>query len=195
MKYRSIIKGWKRFLQEGANAVACPKATQDVKLNTINRNKCRDDHMYGPMNPLDESNSFWQKIANKWNSASADEAKGMRCGNCIAFDVSPRMRECIPIVQSQYKDEPVLNGKNNITFNIKIENIEGNSFDDIDKKIAKKKAADFPDMPENADAGFGYCWMHHFKCHGARTCDTWAGGGPIVDDDQSYDEQEKINQE
>ena len=23
----------------------------------------------------------------------------------------------------------------------------------------------------------GYCWMHHFKCHSARSCHTWAKGG------------------
>lgn len=191
MKYRSIIKGWKRFLQEGANAVSCPKATQDVKLNTINRNKCRDNHMYGPIDPLNESNSYWQKIAAKWKLDSIDAAKEKRCGNCIAFDVSPRMRECN---STKDKNNSVLNGKHNITFNIQIENIAANSIDDINKKVANKTTSDFPDMPQNADTGFGYCWMHHFNCLGARTCDTWAAGGPIVDDDQSYDEQEKINQ-
>jgi hypothetical protein len=33
----------------------------------------------------------------------------------------------------------------------------------------------------------GYCWMHHFKCHSARTCETWAAGGPITDDKISLD--------
>ena len=28
----------------------------------------------------------------------------------------------------------------------------------------------------------GYCWMHHFKCQSARTCNTWAKGGPIKTD-------------
>ena len=32
----------------------------------------------------------------------------------------------------------------------------------------------------------GYCWMHHFKCHSARSCNTWAKGGPIKDDKISY---------
>ena len=31
----------------------------------------------------------------------------------------------------------------------------------------------------------GYCWMHHFKCHSARTCNTWASGGPIKTDEVS----------
>ena len=31
----------------------------------------------------------------------------------------------------------------------------------------------------------GYCWMHHFKCHSARTCNTWAAGGPIKTNESS----------
>ena len=46
-------------------------------------------------------------------------------------------------------------------------------------------------LPISDDDGrLGYCWMHHFKCHSARTCDTWAKGGPIKDDKISYDWQE-----
>tara|TARA_Y100000004_G_scaffold185064_1_gene234767 strand:- start:97 stop:1263 length:1167 start_codon:yes stop_codon:yes gene_type:complete len=33
--------------------------------------------------------------------------------------------------------------------------------------------------------------MHHFKCHSARSCDTWATGGPIKEDKKSYEWQEK----
>jgi hypothetical protein len=33
--------------------------------------------------------------------------------------------------------------------------------------------------------------MHHFKCHSARTCYTWAKGGPITEDSVSYDWQER----
>ena len=28
--------------------------------------------------------------------------------------------------------------------------------------------------------------LHHFKCHSARSCNTWAKGGPIKDDKISY---------
>ena len=43
-------------------------------------------------------------------------------------------------------------------------------------------------MPGNVDKDgyLGYCWMHHFKCHSERTCNTWATGGPIDDDKNSY---------
>lgn len=36
------------------------------------------------------------------------------------------------------------------------------------------------DVTQDEDGGrLGYCWMHHFKCHSMRTCNTWAKGGPI----------------
>ena len=41
------------------------------------------------------------------------------------------------------------------------------------------------------DGQLGYCWMHHFKCHSARTCYTWAAGGPITEDKVSEEWQEK----
>lgn len=41
------------------------------------------------------------------------------------------------------------------------------------------------------DGELGYCWMHHFKCHSARTCYTWAAGGPILEDEISEEWQEK----
>jgi len=33
--------------------------------------------------------------------------------------------------------------------------------------------------------------MHHFKCHSARACYTWAAGGPIISDKTSYDWQKR----
>ena len=41
------------------------------------------------------------------------------------------------------------------------------------------------------DGRLGYCWMHHFKCHSARTCYTWAAGGPITLDSQSMENQQR----
>jgi hypothetical protein len=39
---------------------------------------------------------------------------------------------------------------------------------------------------EDDDGKLGYCWMHEFKCHSARTCRTWAKGGPITTDKTSH---------
>ncbi len=119
----------------------CPPATQDVALNTKNRNATRDNHMYGPLN-VKEPGDYWEKLAKKWDT-TVDAAKKSKCGNCVAFDISPRMEECMP---GSVSDE---------------------------------------------SGRLGYCWMHHFKCHSARSCDTWATGGPIKEDKKSYEWQEK----
>ena len=83
-----------------------------------------------------------EKIADKWDT-TVDAAKKSLCGNCVAFDISPRMEDCMPPVSDD-------------------------------------------------DGRLGYCWMHHFKCHSARTCDTWAKG-PIKDDKISYEWQDEAN--
>ena len=124
----------------------CPPATQDLELNTENRNKAiKEEHIqYGPLNLSDEA--YWERLGEHWGTTSS-VVKESRCGNCVAFDVSPRMLECLPGPVS----EPI----------------------------------------EDADGKLGYCWMHHFKCHSARTCYTWAGGGPISDDEKSTEWQKK----
>lgn len=73
----------------------CPLATQDLKLNTKNRNSAiKAKHIqYGPLNLSDES--YWDRLAKHWNT-SAKVAKKSLCGNCAAFDVSPRMEKCMP---------------------------------------------------------------------------------------------------
>lgn len=121
-----------------AKEKGCPVATQDLELNTKNRNEAiKSDHIqYGPLN-VDQPEDYWKDIADFWNT-SEDAAKKSLCENCAAFDISPRMLECMP-------------GK-----------------------------------LEDEDGSLGYCWMHHFKCHSARTCRTWAKGGPIETDKTSY---------
>ena len=124
----------------------CPEPTQDLELNTKNRDAAIEaEHIqYGPLNLADEE--YWDHAAEHWNT-TVDVAKKSRCGNCIAFDISPRMKECMPGPVS----EPI----------------------------------------EDAEGYLGYCWMHHFKCHSARSCYTWAAGGPIKDDKISRDWQKK----
>ena len=124
----------------------CPPATQDLELNTKNRNSAiKTDYIrYGPLNLSDEK--YYEDAAKHWNTDVAT-AKKSKCSNCVAFDISPRMLDCMPGPVSQ----------------------------DI----------------EDEDGYLGYCWMHHFKCHSARTCFTWAAGGPIDEDDVSYEWQER----
>ena len=119
----------------------CPPATQDVKINTTNRDATIKNFNYGPLN-VDEPGDYWKDIAKYWKTTE-EAAKKSVCNNCVAFDVSPRMLECMP----------------------------GETSDD--------------------DGRLGYCWMHHFKCHSARACHTWAKGGPITEDEKSYDWQKR----
>ena len=76
----------------------CPAATQDLDLNLENRQKAIDEYGYGPLNPnLDDSgknDSFWQKIADTFNT-DIEAAKDSRCGNCAAFNVTSRIKDCI----------------------------------------------------------------------------------------------------
>lgn len=143
----------KKFAKE-----VCPPATQDIDLNTKNRNLTRDKHNYGPLNPAEPSDGYWEELAEKWNGTKK-EAMTSRCSNCVAFDISPRMKECMPLV---------------------------------DEGLDEKFGDDLPGFDlDEANLEFGYCWMHHFKCLSARTCDTWAGGGPIDDDEKSFEWQSK----
>jgi len=121
---------------------SCPKPTKNLELNTRNRNKAiqSDWIQYGAGN-VDKPADFWKKLALFWNTTE-ESAKGMRCSNCVAFDISPRMLDCMVVVSDK-------------------------------------------------DGDFGYCWMHHFKCHSERTCRTWAKGGAITTDERSYEWQKK----
>ena len=129
---------------ESKNKMSCPRATQDLEYNTNMRDKAiKAKHIqYGPLNLSDEE--YYVRLAEHWNT-NVDVAKKSKCGNCAAFDISPRMKECMP---GETSDE---------------------------------------------DGELGYCWMHHFKCHSARACRTWAKGGPITDDSVSADWQERSN--
>ena len=135
-------KHTKKFKQMyGEQKMDCPPATQDLAINTKNRDATTKKYNYGPLN-VDEPGDYWEKIAKHWKT-SEDAAKKSLCENCVAFDISPRMKECLP-------------------------------GDTSDK-----------------DGELGYCWMHHFKCHSARACHTWAKGGPIDKDKESHNWQER----
>tara|TARA_Y100001937_G_C7113230_1_gene328832 strand:- start:1223 stop:1660 length:438 start_codon:yes stop_codon:yes gene_type:complete len=140
MKIKIILQKWDDYLT-GEQRGECPEATQDLALNTKNRDATIKKYNYGPLN-VDEPADYWKKIADYWNTTEKAAKKSL-CGSCVAFDISPRMKDCMP----------------------------GDTFDD--------------------DGELGYCWMHHFKCHSARSCHTWAKGGPIKKDTESTEWQEK----
>ena len=141
---KTLLESFRNFMKEAVDLV-CPPATQDVELNTKNRDAAfQAEHIkYGPLS-VDEPGDYYEKSAQYFDT-SVEAVMSTKCGNCVAFDISPRMLECMP------------------------------------GEVTDK------------DGMLGYCWMHHFKCHSARTCRTWAKGGPIEEDDVSASWQEKAN--
>ena len=122
---------------------SCPIATQDLEVNTVNRDFAQEKYNYGPLN-INEPGNYWEGVAKEWDT-TVEAAKESLCGNCVAFDISPRMEDCMP-------------------------------------------------GPVSEEGGrLGYCWMHQFKCHSLRTCHTWAKGGPIIEDEVSYDWDKRSN--
>lgn len=90
-------KGSKEFIPVTAVTAAtkpCPPATQDIALNLENRKKAIDTAMYGPLNPAEPNEEYWQTLADEW-SVDVETAKKQTCGNCAVFNVSPDMKNCI----------------------------------------------------------------------------------------------------
>lgn len=149
LKPLTILLGAGAFylLKDQIFGSSCPIATKDIDVNTQNRDAAikNPNIKYGPLNLSD--NAYWKRLAKHWNTTE-NVAKQSRCENCVAFDISPRMLDCITAAQPS-------------------------------KQI------------EDKDGYLGYCWMHHFKCHSARTCYTWAAGGPIDEDSVSEEWQRK----
>jgi hypothetical protein len=77
-----------------ADKDTCPRATHDVELNLENRQNAIDVAMYGPLNPEEPNEDYWEELAEVFET-DAEEAKKSRCGNCAAFDVTTHMKDCI----------------------------------------------------------------------------------------------------
>ena len=160
----------KRML--GKAEMDCPIATQDLEVNTKNRDaSIKAGYIkYGPLN-VDEPGDYWVKLAEYWDTTEKAAKKSL-CGNCVAFDISPRMDDCMPGQVSDKGD-----------FDRKSKELYDKDFDSLSSEEQE-------DVEEKSDR-LGYCWMHNFKCHSARTCYTWAKGGPITEDSISYDWQKR----
>lgn len=73
---------------------ACPPATQDIKLNLKNRQEAIDTAHYGPLNPNEPNDEYWQAKADQFNT-SVEEAKTARCKNCGFFNQTKSVLDCI----------------------------------------------------------------------------------------------------
>jgi len=75
----------------------CPPATQDIELNLKNRQKAINEYGYGPLNPNEPNEKFWNAKMEMWKLDSVEEAKSSLCGNCAAFDITKKALNCIAI--------------------------------------------------------------------------------------------------
>ena len=81
-------------IEEYSNGAACPVATQDIAVNLANRQNAIDAAAYGPLNPSEPNDAFWERLADKW-SVTVEDAKKSRCGNCAAFNITANTKACI----------------------------------------------------------------------------------------------------
>lgn len=72
----------------------CPVATRDIATNIANRQNAIDKANYGPLNPNEPNNDYWQAKADQFNG-DVNAAKKALCGNCAAFNQTKAMLDCI----------------------------------------------------------------------------------------------------
>jgi hypothetical protein len=82
----------------------CPPATQSIPLNLYNRQTAIRQAKYGPLNPNEPNEEYWERKANQFGS-SVEEAKKALCGNCAFFDVRKQTLDCIA-EGIGYEDDP-----------------------------------------------------------------------------------------
>ena len=97
---RHLVRGQKAISNPPAY---CPYPTQNIGLNTKNRNYAAREFHYGPLNPDAPNREFWYELAavfkpkgKKPTAKDIKAAKEALCGNCGVFDISPRMQKCLP---------------------------------------------------------------------------------------------------
>ena len=76
------------------NLAGCPPATQDIKLNLENRQHAIDTAHYGPLNPNEPNEEYWQAKADQFKT-TIEEAKSAICANCGFFNQTKAVLECI----------------------------------------------------------------------------------------------------
>ena len=79
---KKLIENFQKFISE-VKELVCPPATQDLELNTKNRDAViHAEHIqYGPLNLNDEA--YYDRLADHWNT-TVEVAKESNCNNCAA---------------------------------------------------------------------------------------------------------------
>ena len=79
---------------EGEDGWTCPMSTTDGALNAENRDIAIAAAGYGPRDPSEPEDEFWQGLADLWE-IPADAARERSCGSCAAFVQTTPMLDCI----------------------------------------------------------------------------------------------------
>jgi hypothetical protein len=93
-KYRVEFELKKPLTAAVETSEGCPPATTDIAINLDNRKNAIDTAMYGPLNPAEPNDEYWQALADEW-SVDTETAKKQKCGNCAVFIQTPKMLDCI----------------------------------------------------------------------------------------------------
>jgi len=72
----------------------CPPATRHIPTNIANRQRCIDEANYGPLNPNEPNEEYWEEKARMFKD-DVSAAKKALCGNCAAFIQTKAMLQCI----------------------------------------------------------------------------------------------------
>ncbi len=72
----------------------CPEATQNIALNLYNRHVAVKQANYGPLNPEEPNEEYWEAKAGQFEG-DVESAKKALCGNCAFFYRTPEILECI----------------------------------------------------------------------------------------------------
>ena len=96
------------FMTINKEGYSCPAATQNIEINTKNRDATIKEYNYGPLN-VDVPEDYFKKVADYW-STSEEAARESLCGNCVAFDISETMDKCMPGRTSAEANEEITQG-------------------------------------------------------------------------------------
>jgi hypothetical protein len=73
----------------------CPPAIKDIPTNLKNRQICIDEAHYGPLNPNEPNDAYWEAKAKMFGGTDVEAAKKALCGNCAFFVQTAEILDCI----------------------------------------------------------------------------------------------------
>lgn len=79
---------------KGYRLATCPEATQNIGVNLKNRQNAIDTAHYGPLNPNEPNEDYWNAKASMFEG-DVEAAKKALCGNCAFFVQTKKILDCI----------------------------------------------------------------------------------------------------